>query len=282
MPGASGSARGHRAVRDADQLVTLRALDRCTGILRAAEVAREIALKQRMVLETDASPASGSRRDQLDRTRRWIRDTKHPGAGHRPQPKAGLCPHVRHGVDRPGGPQRLFTLPQPSVSYNPYGDTVFVGGGTKGPDGKALLLAQQKVRHDGRHARDQVAILSASRKAIRWSPPADQVAHGMPVIVNNSISRRTTRPPAKTSERERKWEFTDIFIERPVLATVVSLTIFVLGLRSIGLLPVLHTAHAEPVVTGPPSTSGRTRRSSRGSLPHRSKIPSPRRTASTT
>lgn len=33
--------------------------------------------------------------------------------------------------------------------------------------------------------------------------------------------------------------FTDIFIRRPVLATVVSLVILVLGLRSIGLLPVL-------------------------------------------
>jgi len=33
-------------------------------------------------------------------------------------------------------------------------------------------------------------------------------------------------------------EFTDIFIKRPVLATVVSLLILVLGLRSINLLPV--------------------------------------------
>jgi multidrug efflux pump len=34
-------------------------------------------------------------------------------------------------------------------------------------------------------------------------------------------------------------KFTDIFVERPVLAMVVSLTLLVLGLRSIGLLPVL-------------------------------------------
>jgi len=32
--------------------------------------------------------------------------------------------------------------------------------------------------------------------------------------------------------------FTDIFIRRPVLATVVSLLILVLGLRSLGLLPI--------------------------------------------
>src|SRR5512140_242175 len=32
--------------------------------------------------------------------------------------------------------------------------------------------------------------------------------------------------------------FTDLFIRRPVLATVLSLLILVLGIRSIGLLPV--------------------------------------------
>jgi multidrug efflux pump len=42
--------------------------------------------------------------------------------------------------------------------------------------------------------------------------------------------------------------FTDIFIERPVLATVVSLTIFVLGLRSIGLLPVLQYPRTQNAV----------------------------------
>jgi multidrug efflux pump len=39
--------------------------------------------------------------------------------------------------------------------------------------------------------------------------------------------------------------FTDIFIRRPVLATVISLTIFVMGLRSVGLLPVLQYPHTE-------------------------------------
>jgi multidrug efflux pump len=43
-------------------------------------------------------------------------------------------------------------------------------------------------------------------------------------------------------------KFTDIFIERPVLATVVSLTLFVLGLRSIGLLPVLQYPRTQNAV----------------------------------
>jgi len=43
-------------------------------------------------------------------------------------------------------------------------------------------------------------------------------------------------------------KFTDIFIERPVLATVVSLTVLVLGLRSIGLLPVLQYPRTQNAV----------------------------------
>jgi multidrug efflux pump len=43
-------------------------------------------------------------------------------------------------------------------------------------------------------------------------------------------------------------KFTDIFIERPVLATVVSLTLLVLGLRSIGLLPVLQYPQTQNAV----------------------------------
>ncbi|HKJ00587.1 MAG TPA: efflux RND transporter permease subunit [bacterium] len=43
-------------------------------------------------------------------------------------------------------------------------------------------------------------------------------------------------------------KFTDIFIRRPVLATVVSLVILVLGLRSFGLLPVLQYPRTENAV----------------------------------
>jgi multidrug efflux pump len=43
-------------------------------------------------------------------------------------------------------------------------------------------------------------------------------------------------------------KFTDIFIRRPVLATVVSLLLLVLGLRSIQLLPVLQFPRTENAV----------------------------------
>ncbi len=43
-------------------------------------------------------------------------------------------------------------------------------------------------------------------------------------------------------------KFTDIFIRRPVLATVISLFILVLGLRSIGILPILQFPRTENAV----------------------------------
>ncbi|MHB1332522.1 MAG: efflux RND transporter permease subunit [Sulfuriferula sp.] len=43
-------------------------------------------------------------------------------------------------------------------------------------------------------------------------------------------------------------KFTDLFVERPVLASVISLVILVLGLRSIGLLPVLQFPYTQNAV----------------------------------
>ncbi|MDE2030143.1 MAG: efflux RND transporter permease subunit, partial [Alphaproteobacteria bacterium] len=43
-------------------------------------------------------------------------------------------------------------------------------------------------------------------------------------------------------------KFTDLFIRRPVLATVISLMILVLGLRAVGTLPVLQFPRTENAV----------------------------------
>ena len=51
---------------------------------------------------------------------------------------------------------------------------------------------------------------------------------------------------AAVSQAMRK--FTDLFVERPVLSTVISLVILVLGLRSLGLLPVLQYPYTQNAV----------------------------------
>jgi multidrug efflux pump len=42
--------------------------------------------------------------------------------------------------------------------------------------------------------------------------------------------------------------FTDIFVRRPVLATVVSLMILVLGIRAVTSLPILQYPHTENAI----------------------------------
>src|SRR5258708_36467351 len=43
-------------------------------------------------------------------------------------------------------------------------------------------------------------------------------------------------------------KFTDLFIRRPVLASVVSLLILALGLRAVGALPILPYPHTENAI----------------------------------
>src|SRR5260221_2450162 len=52
-------------------------------------------------------------------------------------------------------------------------------------------------------------------------------------------------------------KFTDLYIKRPVLATVISLLIFVFGLRSLGLLPIREFPYTQnAVVTVKPAYTG--------------------------
>ena len=93
------------------------------------------------------------------------------------------------------GPQRFLTLPQTAVSYNPYGDTVFVVEERKGQDEKISLVAQQRFVTTGETRGDQVAILSGLKEG-ETVVTAGQIKlrSGFPVTVNNSI--QPTNEPA--------------------------------------------------------------------------------------
>jgi len=94
-----------------------------------------------------------------------------------------------------GKPQRFLTLPQTAVSYNPYGDTVFVVEERKGQDEKISLVAQQRFVTTGETRGDQVAILSGLKEG-ETVVTAGQIKlrSGLPVTVNNSI--QPTNEPA--------------------------------------------------------------------------------------
>jgi membrane fusion protein (multidrug efflux system) len=89
-----------------------------------------------------------------------------------------------------GDEQRYLTLPQTAITYNPYGDTVFVvkASDKKDDKGNPILTAQQVFVTTGPTRGDQVAIL-------KGVDPGSQVVtsgqvklkNGSPVVINNAV-----------------------------------------------------------------------------------------------
>jgi membrane fusion protein, multidrug efflux system len=180
------------------KLVTLQALDPVYVDFYAPQKSLgKIALKQKIVLKTDAFqgqefPGEVSSIDpKVDPATRNVQVR----ATVRNQ-KLSLLPGMFATVVlASGGPQRFLTLPQTAVSYNPFGDTVFVVEESKGKDEKVALVAQQKFVTTGETRGDQVAILSGIKEGDTVVTAGQiKLRSGFPVIVNNSI--QPTNEPA--------------------------------------------------------------------------------------
>ncbi len=80
-------------------------------------------------------------------------------------PQHSLVPGMfARAVVASGGTQRYLTLPQTSVTYNPYGTTVFVATQKNNEQGEALFTAQQTFIETGPTRGDQVAVLSGVKE----------------------------------------------------------------------------------------------------------------------
>src|SRR5208282_188850 len=93
-----------------------------------------------------------------------------------------------------GGEQRYLTLPQTAITYNPYGDTVFVVKRSEGKDekkdekAKPTLVAQQVFVTTGPTRGDQVAILTGIEPGTEVvTSGGAKLKNGTPLIINNSI-----------------------------------------------------------------------------------------------
>ena len=173
------------------KLVTLQALDPVyVDFFAPQKSLGRIALGQKIVLRTDAFqgqqfPGEVSSIDpKVDPATRnvQVRATVRNA-------KRSLLPGMfATVVIASGGPQRFLTLPQTAVSYNPFGDTVFVVEESKGKDDKVALVAQQKFVTTGEARGDQVAILSGIKEGDTVVTAGQiKLRTGVPVIVNNSI-----------------------------------------------------------------------------------------------
>ncbi|GAA0554466.1 membrane fusion protein (multidrug efflux system) [Rhizomicrobium palustre] len=87
-----------------------------------------------------------------------------------------------------GTPRPQLTLPQTAVTYNPYGDVVYVVTPAKNDKGKDILVANQRFVTVGETRGDQVAILSGiTEKDVVVSAGQLKLKNGAVVFVNNSI-----------------------------------------------------------------------------------------------
>ena len=173
------------------KLVTLQSLDPVyVDFFAPQKSLGRVAIKQKVTLRTDAFPGQefsgeiSSLDPKVDPATRnvQVRATVRNA-------KRSLLPGMfATVVIASGGTQRFLTLPQTAVSYNPFGDTVFVVEEGKGKDDKPALLAQQKFVTTGEARGDQVAILSGIKEGDTVVTAGQiKLRSGFPVIVNNSI-----------------------------------------------------------------------------------------------
>ena len=117
-------------------------------------------------------------------------------------PKRELLPGMFASVAMDtGAKEKYLTLPQTSITYNPYGATVFIAkkGEVVGMDGqkKEGLVAEQVFVTAGPSRGDQVAILKGLEEgAVVVTSGGLKLKNGTPILVNNSLPPANDPNPA--------------------------------------------------------------------------------------
>lgn len=96
-----------------------------------------------------------------------------------------------------GASERLLTLPQTAVTYNPYGETLYlVVPGGNGPDGKPILIVKQTFVTVGPTRGDQVAILKGVNEGdLVVTSGQLKLKNGSQVIIDNSVQPSNDAAP---------------------------------------------------------------------------------------
>jgi membrane fusion protein (multidrug efflux system) len=100
-----------------------------------------------------------------------------------------------------GQPQPLITLPQTAITYNSYGDTVFLVRHGKDAQGKAQLKVDQVFVTLGNTRGDQVAVLSGVAAGDEVVTAGQlKILNGSIVLINNSIQPQNEPNPNPPNE----------------------------------------------------------------------------------
>ncbi len=118
-------------------------------------------------------------------------------------PQHRLLPGMYATVDiSTGKPQRHITLPQTAVTYNPYGNIVFLTESKGGDDkGKPKLIVKQVFVTTGDTRGDQVAILKGIKEGdVVVTAGQVKLHNDSPVTINNDIQPSNEAHPEPKDE----------------------------------------------------------------------------------
>lgn len=100
-----------------------------------------------------------------------------------------------------GKPVSYLTLPQTAVSYNPYGDIVFIVHESKDKNGKTVLSVTQNFVEAGETRGEQVAILKGLKAGDTVVTSGQlKLKNGSRIAVNNKIAPSDKRHPTAPNE----------------------------------------------------------------------------------
>jgi len=119
-------------------------------------------------------------------------------------PDHKLLPGMYATVDiATGAPQNYITLPQTAITYNPYGNTVYVVDSKSAQSGGApQLIARQTFVTTGATRGDQVAVLKGVNEGDMIVTAGQIKLHnGSPVLIDNSITPTADAAPAVPLDR---------------------------------------------------------------------------------
>jgi membrane fusion protein (multidrug efflux system) len=102
-----------------------------------------------------------------------------------------------------GSPQKYVTLPQTAITYNPFGDTVYiVDSKGNGPGGKPQLIARQTFVTTGTTRGDQVSVLKGVNDGDMIVTAGQIKLHnGSTVLIDNSITPTAEAAPTVPIDR---------------------------------------------------------------------------------
>jgi membrane fusion protein, multidrug efflux system len=177
----------------ADKIVTLQTLDPIyIDFSLPQQQLPQISVGQKVVITADAFPGQvftgkvNAVNPAVDASTRNVQiEATVPNAKRQLYP--GMFANV--AVDS-GEEQRYLTLPQTAITYNPYGETVFVlkPSDKKDEKGNAGLVAQQVFVTTGPARGDQVAIMKGLEAGAQVVTSGQiKLKSGTPVVVNNAV-----------------------------------------------------------------------------------------------